>query len=165
MGKRAPKADKAEKVETKKAERKEEVPAEDAHFEVFTPKFYETLDSFKNFYKEVLALRAKDGDSASFGEVSKRVSGKLEEESSKILKEELADLEGWIQEQQGKLAGETAKIEEAFKANSTSLANTGSFTDEEIRRQLQPIQAKIDEKNATHASFGELLQRAKEIYE
>jgi hypothetical protein len=165
MGKRAPKADKADKAETKKADLKEESPAEEAHFEVFTPKFYETLDSFKNFYKEVLALRAKDGDSTGFNEVSKRVSDKLEEESGKILKEELADLEGWIQEQQGKLAGETTKIEEAYKTNSTSLANTRSFTEEEIRRQLQPIQAKIDEKNATHASFGELLKRAKDIYE
>lgn len=58
------------------------------------------------------------------------MSGKLEEQSGKILKEELADLEAWIEEQQGKLAGETAKIEEAYKANSASLANTGSFTDE-----------------------------------
>jgi hypothetical protein len=164
MGKRAPKADKAE---SKKVEKKEEVVAEDAHFEVFTPKFYETLDSFKSFYREVLALKAKSegADSASFSEVRKRVSDKLENESSKILKEELADLEGWIEEQQGKLAGETAKIEQAYKANSDSLASTGSFTDEEIRRQLQPIQAKIDEKNSTHSSFGELLKRAKDIYE
>ena len=157
MGKRAPrldKTDKAENGESKKAEQKEQVSAEDAHFEVFTPKFYETLESFKNFYKEVLALKAKDGDSTGFSEVSKRVSGKLEGESSKILKEELADLEKWIVQQQGKLAGQSAKIEEAYKANSTSLANTGSFTDEEIRRQLQPIQGKIDEKNATYASFG-----------
>lgn len=165
MGKRAPKADKVEKGESKKAEQKEEVSAQEAHFEVFTPKFYETLESFKNFYKEVLTLKAKDGDSTGFSEVRKRVSGKLEAESSKILKEELADLERWIGQQQGKLAGQTAKIEEAYKANSTSLANTGSFTDEEIRKQLQPIQAKIDEKNATYASFGELLKRAKDIYE
>ncbi len=66
MGKRAPKADKANKAENKKPEPKEEDSVEDAHFEVFTPKFYQTLDSFKNFYKEVLALRAKDGDSSGF---------------------------------------------------------------------------------------------------
>jgi hypothetical protein len=84
MGKRAPKA------ETKKQEKKveEEKNTEEAHFEVFTPKFYETLDSFKNFYKQVLSLKAKEQGtdlSEEFQQVSKRVSEKLEEESNKIL--------------------------------------------------------------------------------
>lgn len=105
---------------------------EDANFEVFTPKFYETLESFQGFYKEVLALKSKEQGtdlSGEFSEVKKRVSGRLEAESNKILKEELADIEGWIVNQQEKIAADTAKIEEAYKANSSSLANTGSFTD------------------------------------
>lgn len=138
--------------------------AEDAHFEVFTPKFYETLDSFQSFYKEVLALKSKEQGSdlsGEFSEVKKRVSGRLEEASNKILKEELSDIEGWIIVQQDKIAADTAKIEDAYKANSSSLASTGSFTDEEIRKQLQPIQAKIDEKNSTHQNYGTLLKRSK----
>ena len=46
------------------------------------------------------------------------MSEKLEEASNKILKEELADLEDWIEVQQGKIASDTSKIEEAYKANS-----------------------------------------------
>jgi hypothetical protein len=77
MGKRAPKA---EKAEDKKVEKKAEVSSEEAHFEVFTPKFYETLDSFKNFYREVLALKSKEQGTdltSDFSEVRGRVSGKL----------------------------------------------------------------------------------------
>lgn len=107
MGKRAPKTEKEEKTEkvgrpgrTKKAEISEEpavvekaettskkqskdnvpAPAEEAHFEVFSPKFYEVLESFKNFYSEVLALKSKEQGTdllGEFSEVSKRVSDKL----------------------------------------------------------------------------------------
>lgn len=126
MGKRAPKAGKAEKVEkveeaekvqkvespvkaqkaettTKRKDKKKAavaaeaaaIIAEEAHFEVFSPKFYETLETFKNFYSEVLALKSKEQGtdlSEEFSEVTKRVSDQLEEESHKILKTELADL-------------------------------------------------------------------------
>jgi len=49
---------------------------------VFSPKFYEVLESFKNFYSEVLALKSKEQGtdlSGEFAEVSKRVSDKLED--------------------------------------------------------------------------------------
>jgi hypothetical protein len=86
MGKRAPKADKGE---AKKQEKKEVIPAEDAHFEVFTPKFYETLEAFQTFYKEVLALKSKEQGSdlsGEFKDVKKRVSDRLETASNTILK-------------------------------------------------------------------------------
>lgn len=90
MGKRAPKAEKAEgKKDTKKQGTKVE-DEEPANFEVFTPQFYETLESFKSFYKEVLTLKSKEQGtdlSAEFKEVGTRVSAKLEEESTKILKD------------------------------------------------------------------------------
>jgi hypothetical protein len=175
MGKRAPKGkavkgEKAEKVEREEAreEKSEQIDEEQPHFEVFTPKFYETLDSFKNFYREVLALKSKEQGSdlsEEFREVSKRVSNKLEEQSGTILKEELSELEQWVADQQGLLAEAADKIEEAYKRNSESLASTGSFSDEEIRKQLQPVQAKIDQKRSTFESYGVLLQRSKDIYQ
>jgi hypothetical protein len=111
MGKRAPKIEKEEKTEkvgrpgrAKKAEISEEpavvekaettskkqskdnvpapAPAEEAQFEVFSPKFYQALESFKNFYSEVLALKSKEHGTdllGEFSEVSKRVSDKLEQ--------------------------------------------------------------------------------------
>jgi Mg2+ and Co2+ transporter CorA len=175
MGKRAPKVkagkvEKTEKVEKEEAreEKAEQIDEEPSHFEVFTPKFYETLDSFKNFYREVLTLKSKEQGSdlsEEFREVSKRVSSKLEEESGKILKEELSEVEQWVADQQGLLAEAADKIEEAYKRNSESLANTGSFSDEEIRKQLLPVQAKIDQKRSTFDSYGALLQRSRDIYQ
>ena len=97
--------------------------------------------------------------------MAERVSGKLEEEANAILKNELTDIEGWINEQQEKVSEEAAKIEDAYKSNADSLGATGAFSEEEIRKQLAPVQARIDEKKATYESFGELLTRAKQVYE
>ena len=170
MGKKpAQKKEPKNKQKKPREEVEDEEPAqEDQKFEVFTPKFYETIDSFRNFCREVLTLKAKEqGSDVSndFAEVAERVSGKLEEEANKILKEELSDIEHWVSEQQDKVAADTTKIEDAYKANTASLDATGSFSQEEIRKQLAPVQARIDEKKATYDSFGALLERAKEVYQ
>lgn len=77
----------------------------------------------------------------------------------------MGDIEKWIEGQQDILAKSADKIEEAYKANSSALNSTGAFSDEEIRQQLSPVQAKIDEKKATYASYGALLNRSKEVYQ
>ena len=83
MGKKpAQKKEPKNKQKKPREEVEDEEPAqEDQKFEVFTPKFYETIDSFRNFYREVLTLKAKEqGSDVSndFAEVAERVSGKLE---------------------------------------------------------------------------------------
>ena len=59
MGKRAPKAPKKAPAR-KMVEEEDPAPVADEHFEVFTPKFYETIDTFRKFYREVLDLKSKE---------------------------------------------------------------------------------------------------------
>jgi len=116
----------------------------------------------------VLALKSKEQGSdlsGEFADVAKRVSGRLEDESNKILREELADIEAWVGDQQKRTAGDITKIEGAYKANADSLESTGAFSKEEIRQQLAKIQERIDEKRATYDSYGALLERSRQIYE
>lgn len=68
----------------------------------------------------------------------------MEAASTKILQEELAELEDWIEGQQLKISQETNKIEEAYSSCAKNLEVTGAFSDEEIRQQLVPLQVKID---------------------
>lgn len=127
-----------------KKDKEEEEPVEDKHtsshtkpikkakksIEVFTPKFYSTIDNFQNFYREVLELKSEATGTdveTELDEVRKKVSEKLENQSSKILSDELVSLEEWISQQQKDVLGEINKIQEALKNNETTLKESGAF--------------------------------------
>jgi len=72
----------------------------------------------------VLYIKADvEGSSASqeLTDRRERVSQKIEDASSEILREELHSLEGWIGEQKEKLSLEIKRINKAYEENRSSL--------------------------------------------
>ena len=144
-------------------EEKEEAASED----IFSESFRDRLDKFSGLTKEVLALKAEVEGGSTNEEVAKRrerVSEKIEEASSGILKDELNSLEGWIGEQKEKLAEEIKRINKAYEENRNTLEATGSFKDDEIKDQLSTIQKRAQEKQDIFDSYEELLAKSKSIY-
>ena len=60
MGKKIAKAEKQEKKETTKKASQKIADEQEPDLDVFTSKFYDTLNAFKAFYKEVLELKSKE---------------------------------------------------------------------------------------------------------
>lgn len=73
---------------------------------MFTPEFYDRVNTFQSFYKEVLELKSSSSGGNIADEltaVNNRVREALQTASGKILKEELVGLEEWIQGEQKRL--------------------------------------------------------------
>jgi len=84
------------------------VEDEDApeNVEIFSESFKQRLDLFSGITKEVLTIKADvegNNQNQEIRERRERVSSKIEEASSNILKDELQSLESWIVDQQAKL--------------------------------------------------------------
>lgn len=74
--------------------------------EIFSESFKQRLDLFSGITKEVLTIKADvegNNQNQEIRERRERVSSKIEEASSNILKDELQSLESWIVDQQAKL--------------------------------------------------------------
>lgn len=85
--------------------------------EVFSQSFRDRLDQYSSLSKEVLNLKADLEGSSPNQEIKdrrERVSARVEEASSTILREELESLEEWIAEQQKNLAAQVARIHTAY---------------------------------------------------
>ncbi len=78
----------------------------------------------------------------------------MEEASAAILKEELISLEEWIAEEQRTIAEQVKNINAAHHAVKTTLEGTGSFSPEEVARQLAAIEERAAERQAVHDSYG-----------
>ena len=88
---------KAEKKESPSAHHDEK--DEPANEELFSQSFRDRLEKFSNLTKDVLTRKAEVEGSSTSEEVVKRkerVSEKIQEASSAIMKSELEALEGWI---------------------------------------------------------------------
>ncbi len=55
-------------------------------------------------------------------------------------------------------------IDKAYESNRESLMKTGAFTEDEVRKQLSPIQGKIGAKKETREKYEQLMARSREIY-
>ena len=146
---------------------KEEEKDEPANEELFSQSFRDRLEHFSALTKDVLAQKAEINGTSSSAEVAERkarVSEKIEEASSAILKSELESLESWIGEQQSKLEEEVKQIRKAYEDNRASLAATGAFTDDEIKDQLAAVEKKAQDKQQIYDEYGELLDKSRAIY-
>ena len=84
---------------------------------MFNPEFYNRVNTFQNFYREVLQLKSSANGQDLSDELSKvnsRVRETLQIASSKILKEELVTLEDWIEGEQKRLRDEIATVEKCL---------------------------------------------------
>ena len=92
------------------------------------------------------------------------MSQRVEAASAAILKEELLSLEEWISQEQKTIAQQVRSIHAAHDAVKNTLESTGSFSQDEIALQLQAIESRAAERQAIHDSYGQLLERSKNIY-
>ena len=96
--------------------------------------------------------------------VTERVSGKIEEACSAVLKEDLKGAEEWIEEQQKLVQEQIDKINSAYSDTKNTLTNTGTFTESEVLDQLKPIDTKRANLQETYDNYGTLRERAAKIY-
>lgn len=88
----------------------------------------------------------------------------IQEAASSIFKHQLQDIEAWIQSEIEKIDDEIKVIDKAYESNRESLMKTGAFTEDEVRKQLSPIQGKIGAKKETREKYEHLMARSREIY-
>ena len=122
---------------------------EQANDDVFSEGFHDRLAKFSSLNEEVLNLKAEieGGDQTEELKARKeKVSSRIEDASSKILKSELESLEVWIGEQRGKISGEVDKINDCYEKNKANLEETGSFSEKEIKKNLESIASRASEK-------------------
>jgi uncharacterized protein YqgV (UPF0045/DUF77 family) len=94
-------------------------------------------------------------------DVTNKVRESIQDEAARIFKSQLEDIETWINGEIGKINEEIKSIEEVYEQNRESLLKTGAFTEEEVKKQLSPIQAKVATKKETREKYEELLTRSK----
>ena len=70
---------------------------------IFSESFENRINQFKSFYNDFLARKAESGNvdlNEELDRVTEKVSGKIEEACSAVLKEDLKEAEDWIKDQQ-----------------------------------------------------------------
>lgn len=72
------------------------------------------------------------------------MASRVQQAASVILKEQSKELEEWIMGQKMKMEEEIRKINKAYEDNRGSLIQTGSFSEQEVKHQLEHIQEKVD---------------------
>jgi hypothetical protein len=127
----------AKQVKVVKESSSEEESQDDG--EIFSQSFRNRIEQFSTLSKEVLTIKAVQEGTNPNQEIKERrgrVSARVEETSSNILREELESLEEWIAQQQKELAQQVNRINDAYAENKKTLEATGSFTASEIEQLL-----------------------------
>lgn len=129
---------------------------------VFSASFEKRMGQFREFYRDFLEKKAEpEGDMGEeMGEVAKRVSTKIEEACSAVLRENLREAEEWIGEQQKSVQEQIEKIENAHHETKNTLALTGTFSEAEIDGQLRLIQQKKAALQAVYDDYDGLREHA-----
>lgn len=78
-------------------------PASSEKTKFFSDSFTDRVDQFKTFYESFLSVRGDADPAQELAQVIDRVSTKLEDACSQVLKEDLQDAENWITEEQMKI--------------------------------------------------------------
>lgn len=73
-------------------------------------------------------------------------------------------LEEWIGEQQVQVSEDMVKLDKVYFDNKKNLESTNSFKPSEVSAMIDPIQARINEKQSAYDSYGALIRRSKDIY-
>lgn len=81
-----------------------------------------------------------------------------------ILRGELESVEEWIGGEIVKIEEDIKSIESAYEVNRESLLKTGVFSEEEVKRQLGPVERKIEVRKENKEQYRGLLDKAKSIY-
>ena len=92
------------------------------------------------------------------------MADRVEQASADILRLELGSLEEWIGDQQVQVSDDIVKLDKVYNETKSNLESTNSFKSNEIASMVDPIQARINEKQAAYDSYGGLIRRSKDIY-
>lgn len=112
---------------------------------IFSESFEKRIAEFKNFYHDFLEKKAASENTdlnEELEQVAEKVSGKIEEACSAVLKEDLQQAEEWIGEQQKGVQEQIDKISNAYNETKNTLSSTGTFSESEIEKQLEMIEKK-----------------------
>ena len=135
---------------------------------IFSESFEKRIAEFKNFYHDFLEKKAASENTnlnEELEQVAEKVSGKIEEACSAVLKEDLQQAEEWIGEQQKGIQEQIDKISNAYNETKATLSSTGTFSESEIEKQLEMIEKKKVDLEGIYDSYGVLQKRAARIYD
>ena len=134
---------------------------------LFSSSFEKRIGEFKNFYHDFLEKKAASENTdlnEEFEQVTEKVSAKIEEACSAVLKEDLEQAEKWIGEQQKAIQEQINKINNAYNETKNTLSLTGTFSESEIEQQLEMIDKKKADLQNVYDNYGTLRKRASKIY-
>ena len=173
MGKKAKKA--AQKIPEEEAN--EDVPEEKPQKkqakssfdlkDVLSESFRGKLTQYISLNSEVLNLKGEAEGVDNSAEIDSRkakMADRVEQASADILRLELGALEEWIGEQQVQVSEDMIKLDKVYSDNKRNLESTNSFKPSEVAAMIDPIQARINEKQSAYDSYGALIRRSKDIY-
>ena len=138
-----------------------------ADITVFSESFEKRIAEFKDFYRDFLDRKAASDNTdmhEEMGQVAERVSARIEEACSAVLKDDLRQAEEWIGEQQKAVQEQIDKISSAYSETKHTLSSTGTFSESEIEQQLEMIDKKKSDLQGTYDNYDSLRERAARIY-
>ena len=138
-----------------------------ADIAVFSESFEKRIVEFKDFYRDFLERKASSDNTdmhEEMGEVARRVSAKIEEACSAVLKDDLRQAEEWIGEQQKAVQEQIDKISSAYNETKHTLSVAGTFSESEIEKQLEMIEQKKSDLQGTYDNYDSLREQAAKIY-
>lgn len=173
MGRTAKKAAKKMPVEDVSDEELEEKPqkkqAQSAFDlkDIFSESFRARLSQYISLNKEVLNMKGEaEGvdNSAEIEQRKSKMSDRVEQASTDILRLELGALEEWMGDQQVQISDDIVGLNKVYDENKNNLEKTNSFKANEVSSMVDPIQARANERQVAYDSFGDLIRRSKDIY-
>lgn len=152
-----PEAPKSKKV----AKGKKDAPK----LNLFSDSFNNKVDRFKTFYEDFLVIRGGNSDADDeLSQVTNRVAGKLESACSDVLKNDLKDAESWITDRQKEFMEQISSTQTAIQTTKSALERAGTFSSEEIDKQIAGISEKEKLLKQRMEDFEALKARAVKIY-
>ena len=155
-----------EEVPEEKPQKKQAKSAFDLK-DIFSESFRTRLTQYISLNKEVLSLKgeAEGVDNSAEAEQRKsKMSDRVEQASTDILRLELGALEEWIGDQQVQISDDIVSLNKVYDENKNNLEKTNSFKAYEVSSMVDPIQTRANERQAAYDSYGALIRRSKDIY-
>ena len=135
--------------------------------DIFSESIRGRLSQYISLNQEVLNLKGQAEGTDNSEEIEERkakMSNRVEQAATDILRLELSSLEDWIGEQQVHLSDDIVKLGKVYDDNKANLQATNAFKQSEILSMVSPIQQRSNERQAFYDSYGQLIRRSKDIF-